>query len=191
MELILASKSIYRRELLARLGLPFRCAAPRVDEGPFQARAIEPGAIATGLARAKAECIAAEEPSALVIGSDQVVAFEGQILGKPGTPERAVEQLLAMAGREHQLLTAVALAGAGEVQVHLDTTRLRLRSLSRAEAERYVAADRPIDCAGGYKIEQLGIALFDRIETKDQTAIVGLPLLALCRMLRSRGLALP
>ena len=110
MELILASTSPYRRELLARLRLPFRCVAPGVDEASIAAEGLGPVALAERLARAKAEAVAASEPDAVVIGSDQLVAFEGRVLGKPGTAERAVEQLLAMAGREHLLITAVAVA---------------------------------------------------------------------------------
>ncbi len=191
MDLILASTSPYRRDLLARLALPFRCVAPGVDEAAIGADILDPVERAGRLARAKAEAVAARESGALVIGSDQLVAFEGRVLGKPGTAERAVEQLLAMAGREHLLVTAVAVADRSGVEIETDVARLRLRDLSRAEAERYVAADRPIDCAGSYKIESLGIALFDRIEASDHSAIVGLPLLTVCRMLRARGISVP
>jgi septum formation protein len=191
MDLILASTSRYRRDLLARLGLPFRCMAPEVDESAFGDLAQDPAELARKLASAKAEAVAARQPGALVIGSDQLVAFDGQVLGKPGTTERAVSQLLAMAGREHQLLTAVALADANGVEIHLDVARLWVRPLTRLEVERYVKAERPLDCAGSYKIEGLGIALFDRIECADQTAIIGLPLLAVCTMLRARGFMLP
>lgn len=191
MELILASTSPYRRELLARLRLPFRCMAPGVDEASIAAEGFGPVALAERLARAKAEAIAAREPDVLVIGSDQLVAFEGRVLGKPGTAERAVEQLLSMSGREHLLITAVAFADRAGIEVETDVARLTLRTLDRREAERYVAADRPLDCAGGYRIESLGIALFDRIEAADQSAIVGLPLLTVCRMLRARGFSVP
>ncbi len=191
MELILASTSPYRRELLARLRLPFRCVAPGVDEGLIAAEGHAPLALAERLAWAKAEAVAAREPGAVVLGSDQLVAFEGRVLGKPGTAERAVEQLLAMSGREHQLITAVAVADGSGIAVETVVARLTLRPVGREEAERYVAADRPVDCAGSYKIESLGIALFDRIEAADQTAIVGLPLLTVCRMLRARGFSVP
>jgi septum formation protein len=190
-ELILASTSPYRRALLERLRLPFRCVAPGVDEASIQARPLDPVAMAGLLARAKAEAVAAREPGAVVLGSDQLVAFEGRVLGKPGTAEKAIEQLLAMAGREHQLVTSVAVIDPAGAEVVTDVARLRLRPLTRGEAERYVAADGPLDCAGSYKFESLGIALFDRIEAEDQTAIVGLPLLAVCRMLRARGFAVP
>jgi septum formation protein len=191
MDLILASTSRYRRDLLARLGLPFRCMAPEVDESAFGELASDPAELVRTLALAKAEAVAAGHPGAVVIGSDQLAAFEGQVLGKPGTTEKAVSQLLLLAGREHQLLTAVALADANGVEIHLDVARLWVRSLTHLEATRYVETERPLDCAGSYKIEGLGIALFDRIECADQTAIIGLPLLAVCKMLRARGFNLP
>jgi septum formation protein len=191
MDLILASTSLYRRDLLARLNLPFHCVAPGVDESAFQEAIQEPSELARALASAKAEAAAARHPGSVVIGSDQLVAFEGQVLGKPGTTERAIEQLLSMSGREHQLLTAVALADASGIEIHLDVARLWLRPLSRQEAARYIEVERPLDCAGSYKIEGLGISLFDRIECADQTAIIGLPLLTLCKMLRARGFILP
>ncbi|HEY2157360.1 MAG TPA: nucleoside triphosphate pyrophosphatase [Isosphaeraceae bacterium] len=191
MDLILASTSPYRRKLLEQLGLPFRCVAPGVDEAEVQSQVAEPPALAERLARAKAEAVFARHPDAVVIGSDQLVAFQGRALGKPGTEDRAVEQLLAMAGREHQLITAVALADRDGVEVATNIARLWLRPLGAEEAQRYVEADRPLDCAGSYKIESLGITLFDRIEASDQTAIVGLPLLTVCRMLRARGFELP
>jgi septum formation protein len=191
MDLILASTSPYRRKLLEQLGLPFRCVGPGVDEAEIQDRVANPRGLAEQLARAKAEAVLGRHPDAVVIGSDQLVAFDGRALGKPGTADRAVEQLLAMAGREHQLVTAVALADRHGVEVATNVARLWLRPLGREEAERYVAADCPLDCAGSYKIESLGISLFDRIEATDQSAIVGLPLLTVCRMLRARGFAIP
>jgi septum formation protein len=191
MDLILASTSPYRRKLLEQLGLPFRCVAPGVDEAVIQSQIADPLALAERLARAKAAAVFAQNPDAVVIGSDQLVAFGGRVLGKPGTAARAVAQLLAMAGHEHRLITAVALADRDGVEIAMNIARLWLRPLGAEEAERYVAADRPLDCAGSYKIESLGIALFDRIETSDQTAIVGLPLMTVCRMLRARGFVLP
>ncbi len=191
MDLILASTSAYRRRLLEQLRLSFRCVAPGVDEAEVQSRMPDPLLLAERLAQAKAEAVFARHRDAVVIGSDQLVAFQGRAIGKPGTSTRAVEQLLAMAGREHLLITSVALADRSGVEVETNVTRLWLRRLDVVEAERYVAADAPLDCAGSYKIESLGITLFERIETSDQTAIVGLPLLTVCRMLRSRGFRLP
>jgi septum formation protein len=191
MELILASTSPYRRELLARLGLPFRCVPPGVIESEFSELARDPAELARTLATAKAADVAEKHPGAVVIGSDQLVAFEGQVLGKPGSAERAVSQLLALAGREHQLLTAVAIADTDGVEIYLDVARLWVRPLTLQEARRYVDAEQPLDCAGSYKIEGLGITLFDQIESADQTAIIGLPLLAVCKLLRVRGFVLP
>lgn len=191
MHLILASTSKYRRELLERLRLSFRCFAPDVDEEPFKDCGAAPASIAAVLARLKAESLAGLDPEAVVIGSDQVAELEGEVLGKPGTAENAVAQLERLAGRQHRLFTAVAIWHRFRCQLHVDTTTLAMRNLSRAELERYVAADRPLDCAGSYKIESLGISLFDAIETSDQTAIVGLPLMAVTTMLRQIGFKLP
>lgn len=191
MNLILASTSTYRRELLGRLRVPFRCVSPDVDEAVAGRGIADPIAKAEHLARAKAEAVAAREVGAVVLGSDQLVAFEGAVLGKPGTAERAIGQLLAMSGKEHQLVTSVAIADGTGVETATVIARLHVRSLTRDEVERYVAADSPLDCAGSYKIESLGVALFDWIEAEDLTAIVGLPLLVVSRMLRARGFPIP
>lgn len=190
-ELVLASTSPYRRDLLQRLRLPFACEAPGIDEAAVKARLRDPAGLATELARQKAAAVAARHPGALVIGSDQVATIDGDVLDKPGTAERAAAQLQRLQGREHALLTAVAIAHPGGVATFLDVTRLCMRSLTGEEIERYVAADRPLDCAGSYKIEGLGIALFAAITAEDQTAIVGLPLLRLAAELRQLGLAIP
>lgn len=197
MRLVLASTSPYRRALLDRLRVPFEQRAPEVDEDAVKSRGLEPRAIAETLARAKAEAALAaaleDGPGpVLSIGSDQVCALDGRVLDKPGTPERAFEQLSSMRGRTHELVTAVHLAvGEGEPWSHTDIARLTLRELDDAALERYVAADRPLDCAGSYKLESLGIALFERVECADHTAIVGLPLVALARELARRGFRIP
>ena len=191
MDLILASTSPHRKALLERLGVPFRCMAPNVDEDEWKARGLAPRELAEGLAAAKADAVAGREPGAVVIGSDQLVAFDGGVLGKPGKADRAVAQLMELGGREHLLITAMAVRAGDRLVAHTDVARLRLRELSRGEAERYVAADRPLDCSGSYKIESRGIALFDRIECEDHTAIVGLPLIALTTILRGLGLMIP
>jgi septum formation protein len=190
-ELILASTSPYRRALLERLGLPFRCLAPNVDEDALKSEGLAPEALASRLARLKAESVASLAPDAVVLGGDQLVAFEGRILGKPGDADRAVAQLLALAGRPHELITAIALLHPRGRVEHVDRARLWMRPLTREEAERYVAADRPWDCAGSYKLESRGVALFERIEASDHSAITGLPLLALAGALRSLGYAVP
>ena len=191
MDLVLASTSPYRRALLERLGVPFRCVPPTVDEDALKDPALAPRDLARHLARAKAASVAADAPRAVVIGSDQLVALDGRIHGKPGSVEAAVGQLLALAGRPHELITALAVAHDGRWSEHTDVTTLWMRPLTRAEAKRYVAADRPTDCAGAYKFEERGITLFERIESSDHTAITGLPLIALTTILRTLGVVIP
>ena len=190
-DLVLASTSPYRRELLARLGLPFRTRAPMCDEDGLKAAGLPPTELAAALARAKAESLRDVEPTAVLLGSNQVAAIDDRVLGKPGTVEGAVAQLEALAGRTHLLVTAVALLHEGRLQSHVDVTRLSMRALTRAQIERYVAADAPLDCAGSYRVEARGIALFDTIESADHTAIVGLPLIAVTSMLAALGYPVP
>ncbi len=190
-ELVLASTSTYRRALLERLDLPFRCVAPRFDESSISPSGLTPRGLAEALARGKAESVANELPDATVIGCDQLVALEGRILGKPGSIEAAIDQLEAMTGRWHELVTSLLVVKAGRRIAHTDVTRLRMRSLRREEIERYVLRDRPLDCAGSYKLERAGIALFERIESEDQSAITGLPLIALTSILRGLGFPVP
>ena len=188
--LVLASTSRYRAELLARLRLPFDSARPEVDETPRPGE--PPASLVLRLAAAKAGAIAALHAGAVVIGSDQVASCAGRALGKPGTREAAIAQLQAMSGREAVFLTAVAVAGpGGGIDTALDTTTVRFRPLSDDEIARYVDAERPLDCAGSFKCEGLGIALFEAIESRDPTALVGLPLIATARLLRGAGFALP
>jgi septum formation protein len=191
--LVLASTSAYRRSLLERLGIPFRCRAPLCDEAALQRQSsgIEPRLLAETLAVAKASSLAGEEPSSAIIGCDQLVSFEGRVFGKPGTFERAVDQLAAMSGRTHELITALVVIRGDETFRHTDVTRLQMRPLSCDAIERYVDADRPLDCAGSYKLESRGIVLFDRIESDDHSAITGLPLIALVTILRELGFAIP
>lgn len=193
--LLLASTSRYRRELLARLRLPFTACAPAdatgvvVDETPVAGEA--PQARAVRLAEAKAAVLAARFPQAWVIGSDQVAELEGRTLGKPGDAAGARAQLAAMSGRYVEFHTAVCLAcDRQRLQAH-DTTRVHLRSLSAQEIARYVEAEQPLDCAGSFKCEGLGIVLFESIETCDPTALIGLPLIATARLLRQAGFVLP
>lgn len=196
-DLVLASTSRYRRELLARLGLPFEAADPGVDEEAVKALGLPAEALVVRLAREKAAAVAhrlaAARPGALVVGSDQVAELDGEILGKPGTAERAEAQLRRLAGREHRLLTALCVvrAGDGLRREALDVHHLRLRTLDDGQIARYVAADRPLDCAGAYKIEGPGIALFDRVRGDDFTAVIGLPLTRLVALLAELGVTLP
>ena len=190
-ELVLASTSIHRRTLLERLGVPFRSRRPLVDEEVIRDDSLSPRNLAQFLARAKALSVAAVEPHAVVLGGDQVVAFGGRVHGKPGTVVGAVEQLLELAGNSHQLVTAIAVCHQGQVVDYDDVTTLWMRPLTRPEAERYVLADQPLDCAGSYKIEQRGITLFERIESSDHTAITGIPMIALTTILRGLGFSIP
>lgn len=190
MPLILASTSRYRRELLERLRLPFNIARPEVDEAPKAGES--PVSLAQRLARAKAERVGQSHPEAWVIGSDQVAVSGGQVLGKPGTRENAIAQLTAMCGHEVSFHTAVCLLhGKDAVLEAMDTTIVRFLALSQSQIERYVDAEQPLDCAGSFKSEGLGIALFERIESQDPTALVGLPLIALSAMLRQAGFNVP
>ena len=189
MHLILASTSPYRRELLGRLRLPFDVERPQVDETPLPGES--PATLALRLARAKAEAVSALHPDAWVIGSDQVADLNGTPLGKSGDRETAIAQLLSMSARTVVFRTAVSVRR-GDVHFDaIDATRVRFRPLQRAEIERYVDAETPFDCAGSFKSEGLGIALFDAIETHDPTALIGLPMIATARLLRSAGFLLP
>ncbi|MFN7154560.1 MAG: Maf family nucleotide pyrophosphatase [Acidovorax sp.] len=189
--LVLGSTSRYRRELLQRLNLPFDVAAPDVDETPLPGEA--PRALALRLALAKAHAVAQLHPDAVVIGSDQVADLAGEPLGKPGEHERAVLQLRQMRGQTVVFQTAVAVvcSATGFEQVDLAPVKVTFRDLSDEEIERYLRAEQPYDCAGSAKSEGLGIALLDAIQSDDPTALIGLPLIRTCRMLRAAGLVLP
>ncbi|HNU12304.1 MAG TPA: Maf family nucleotide pyrophosphatase [Rubrivivax sp.] len=186
--LILGSTSRYRRELLQRLRLPFEAVAPQVDETPLPGEA--PAALAQRLALAKAREVAGRHPQAVVIGSDQVAELDGEAIGKPGTHERAVAQLQRMSGRTLVFHTAVAVAcmAQGFERVELAPVRVTMRQLRAAEIERYLRLEQPYDCAGSAKSETLGIALLSAIESDDPTALVGLPLIRTCALLREAGL---
>ena len=189
--LVLASTSSYRRELLSRLGVPFEAVAPQVDEAPAAAEA--PDRLAARLAAAKAAAVAGCQPAGhWVLGSDQVADLDGRPLGKPGGRDAAVAQLRSMSGRSVRFHTAIALqAAGGRLLQSLDTTTVALRPLDDAEIERYVDTERPFDCAGSFKVEGLGISLFDAIDNRDPTALVGLPLIATAALLRQAGFAVP
>lgn len=177
--------------MLERLGLPFECIAPGVEEIARPGEA--PGDLALRLARAKAHAVAARRPDAVVIGSDQVALRGDEILGKPGTVERCRVQLQQSSGRDVVFLTAVHVVDGpgGTAESHLDRTQVSFRVLDDVEIARYVERDRPLDCAGGFKAESLGIALFERIDSCDPTGLTGLPLAWLCGALRRAGYATP
>ncbi len=190
-ELILASTSPYRRALLERLGIPFSAEPPQTPEDPLPDEL--PQDLALRLAIAKAQAVAARHPEALVIGSDQVASAGTTVLEKPGDIMRCRGQLTLASGSSARFHTACALIGerAGIRLVHLDTTTVTFRALSEEEIERYIERERPFDCAGGFRAEGLGISLFESIESRDPTALIGLPLIWLAGALRRAGLRVP
>ena len=189
--LILASSSKYRRLLLQRLGISFACQAPEVDEARQEHES--PLAMVTRLAQEKARAVSQVNRQSVVIGSDQVAVFDGGIIGKPGTAERAAEQLLAFSGNAVEFLTAVSVQcfASGYAALHVDTTRVGFRTLHADEIKRYLDIEKPFDCAGSFKSESLGITLFEYIKSEDPTALIGLPLIRTASMLREAGLRLP
>lgn len=190
-QLILASTSRYRSELLQRLRLPFTSKRPEVDETALPGET--PHALAIRLAQAKAQAVALhQQGNTWALGSDQVAETAGRALGKPGTRAAAIAQLQSMAGSTVQFHTALCLAHAdGRVFEAIDITQVQFRPLSLDEIERYVDAEQPFDCAGSFKSEGLGITLFEAIHNQDPTALIGLPLIATARLLRQAGFQLP
>ena len=189
--MILASGSSYRRELLTRLGLPFESWSPDLDERALPGEA--PAQTAERLSRSKADAAASRWPQALIIGSDQVADLAGEAIGKPGTQENARAQLRRLRGREVLFHTGLCLLDTrnGQAQARVVTTEVLFRSLADAEIDAYLAREPALDCAGSAKSEGLGIALLERVGGDDPTALVGLPLIALSRMLRNAGVAVP
>ena len=189
--LILASSSSYRRAALSRLGLDFDCVEPELDEAAIVGEA--PVDQAQRLALKKAQVVAKDHPAALIVGADQLAVLGSEVLGKPGTAAQARGQLALCSGKELEFLTAVALVciDSDLALGHLDRTVVRFREISEAEIARYVAAEPSLDCVGSFKAEGLGICLFEAIETEDPSAIVGLPLIVLTRMLRAAGVEIP
>ncbi len=182
--LILASTSPYRRVLLEKLGVPFECAAPNVDETPQPGES--PRHLVVRLAQEKAKSLAARFPDHLIIGSDQVCVLDGMITGKPHTEENARQQLLKARGSIVTFYTGLALynSSMGHLQTECEPFDVHFRHLSEQEIDDYVRKERPLNCAGSFKSEGLGIALFDRLDGRDPNTLVGLPLIALCQMLR-------
>lgn len=187
MRIVLASSSPYRRQLLDRLGIPFEVASPDIDETPVPGE--DARDLVLRLANAKADTIAEGRPRAIVVASDQVAVEGARTLGKPGTHERAVALLASLSGRTVTFLTSLVVLNTrtGNRQGHIDETRVHFRELTSEEIERYVASERPLDCAGGIKSEGHGILLCRELVTRDPTALIGLPLIELGRMLRAEG----
>jgi len=187
-QLVLASTSPYRRELLGRLGLPFIVASPDTDETPLPGET--PSATALRLSEAKARAVAKQHPGALIIGSDQIAEMDGRIFGKPGTHDKAVEQLRTLSGKTVNFFTGLCVldAATGKVELFGVPTLVGFRKLDDTEIENYLRREPAYNCAGSAKSEGLGIALLTRINGDDPNALVGLPLIALCELLRKHGL---
>ena len=188
--LILASSSKYKIKSLETLGIPFTSCNPSIDETPKSGES--PGYLSLRLANEKATSIAAKNPEALVIGTDQVAACKGQIIGKPGSTNEAIKQLSFLQNKDAHFFTSVALFSNGlKPKSKCAHSYVRFRKLSKAQIKRYVAIDQPIDCAGSFKSEKLGISLLKKMNGDDPTALIGLPLIRLCKMLRNQGVNIP
>jgi septum formation protein len=189
--LILASSSVYRRELLGRLAIPFECVNSTVDESPLPTES--PHDRAVRLALAKAQAVARHRPRSTVIGSDQVCVSKGESLEKPGNAERARSMLQWLSAATATFYTAVAIVQSepSHCLPFVDTTTVAFRPLGEDEIERYVTAEKPFDCAGGFRCEGLGISLFTRMSSEDPTGLIGLPLIAVSRALRQLGFSIP
>jgi MAF protein len=189
--LVLASSSPYRRELLSRLRLPFTCCAPQIDESRHRDEGAE--ALVRRLSLEKAQALRATHPRHLIIGSDQVAVLGAQILGKPHTPERAREQLLAASGNSVTFMTGLTLlnSATGQQQTDCVPFTVHFRPLSEAQIMRYLTAEQPFDCAGSFKAEGLGISLFRSTEGSDSNSLIGLPLIRLVDMLHASGIDIP
>jgi septum formation protein len=185
-KIILASTSPYRKKLLEQLNISFTAVAPLVDEETLKkTSSVSLSDLPLFLAQKKAESLIALYPHSIIIGSDQMGLLDSHSLNKAGTRDKAITQLLSLQGRTHTLLTALSVYSSGQWFHHVDTTKLTMRPLTREQIVRYVDLENPIDCAGSYKIEALGVSLFENIESRDPSAIVGLPLMALTRILDS------
>lgn len=189
--LLLASSSPARRMLLERLGLPFRCQSPEVDETPLPEESAED--LVRRLSEAKARALQAAFPDCLIIGSDQALQLDGVILGKPGRHDAAVAQLKRLSGRTATFHTGLCLLNVQANRLHLLTEpfTVHFRDLDKATIERYLQAEEPYGCAGSFKAEGLGISLFRRFEGRDPSSLIGLPLMALVDMLRAEGVSVP
>lgn len=188
-QLFLASTSPYRRELLNRLRFPYQVQVPIVDEEKLKDPKMNGAELSRFLAFKKAESLVGGDT--VVLGADQVVVFQNSILGKPGTPENAVAQLMKMQGQSHEIITSFCLINSSKKVEHTNITKMKMRSLTESQIKNYVTHDSPLDCAGSYKIEKMGISLFEKIETDDFTAIQGLPLMALVQSLKEFGIEVP
>lgn len=189
--IILASTSIYRQQQLERLKVAFSIAAPDVEESQLKAQGLDHRQLSRELSLLKAQDISAANPDAIVIGGDQVACFNGAMLSKPITKQKAFEQLKALAGNQHQLITSLAIIANGEEHLHTCIATMHMRELSDAQIERYIDIDEPFYCCGSYRLEALGISLFDSIECDDYTSIIGIPLMWTAKTLSDLGVSVP
>jgi septum formation protein len=190
--LILASTSAYRKELLARLELKFSCVPSDFDEESFNKKGLHPRELSRVLSHSKGEAVSKKHPKSVILSGDQVLDFEGQVFGKPGTTKEAFHQLSQLQGTEHSLHTSYTLIIPNEPTLERTVSaRLKMRRLKEEEIQRYIAKDQPLDCCGAYKLEALGVTLFERIECADHTSIVGLPLMLLAHDLRKLDFQIP
>lgn len=189
--LVLASSSVYRRALLDRLQVHYTTCSPAIDESRQLDEPLQE--YVARLSREKAQAVANDHPNSLIIGADQVAVFEGEIFGKPGSHERALAQLQRVTGKHADFLSGLALLNSGneQIQTAVVRTRVHFRTLNDQALDRYLKQEQPYDCAGSFRSEGLGIALFERIETDDPTALIGLPLIHLITMLANQGLKIP
>ncbi|WP_372764239.1 nucleoside triphosphate pyrophosphatase [Litorivivens sp.] len=188
-DIVLASGSPYRAELLHRLGISFSRHSPDIDETPRSGET--PEVLARRLAKEKALAVAQHYPESLIIGSDQVAALEGSLLGKPGTAAKACLQLQACNGKTVSFYTGLCVTGLGKTETRVDNYKVTFRQLSAQQISRYVEQELPLDCAGSFKMEGLGISLFEKLEGKDPNTLIGLPLIELITLLNQRGIAIP
>ncbi|HNS99634.1 MAG TPA: nucleoside triphosphate pyrophosphatase [Polyangiaceae bacterium] len=188
-KVVLASTSPYRKQLLARLRIAFEAVDSGIDETRFKALALPPSELVRILAEQKAQAVGHHHPNSLIVGGDQCVELDGRVLGKAGTNQGAMGQLRLLSGRTHHLFTALSLLDtrSGRCDTVVDVHEMTMRPLNPRQIERYVQIDEPLDCAGSYKLESLGIALFDRVQGDDPTAIIGLPLMRLVSLLATAG----
>ncbi len=183
MKIILASQSPYRKQLLENLGLEFSVCAPELNEDDFKSKESDPKNLCRLLAYEKAHSLIKKYPKHVIIGSDQLVSFESEILNKPETPKNAIDQLLKLSGKTHRLYTSICVLKGGEIFENINITELKMRDLTKDQVVSYIQKDNPIDCAGSYKLEKAGITLFETINTSDHSAIIGLPLMELTHIL--------
>jgi septum formation protein len=185
-QIILASGSKYRKELLSQLNIPFETASPNVDEEPYKNKGLSPKELAMTLAKLKAQSLKEQFPEAIIIGGDQVACLDQKIFSKPGTEQAATAQLSELSGKTHELMSAISI-WSKETEAHfINVTNLEMHELTAEQISRYVKHDMPLDCAGSYKIEGLGISLFKNIFMNDYTAIIGIPLMELASTLRQK-----